>query len=109
MAVTSGQSPETYRTESRLDPAAGADPGFPTRSSLAFEGTVDRTPAGWIVRIPVRAEDVWVEKQTFVMEEVRVRRDGQMHTAQVEGQTRREELRVENVAKPGRARTARSK
>jgi len=109
MAATPHDATDVRRTKSRAEPPPRADHAGPTRNSLAFEGTIDRTPTGWVVQIPVRAEDVWVEKQTFVVEEVRLSRDEQVLTRKVEGQTRREELRVDNVPKPGRPRAPRSK
>jgi uncharacterized protein (TIGR02271 family) len=107
MAITPRKASDARGTESRAGEEPRLDRANSNRQSLAFEGTVDRTPTGWIVRVPVRAEEVWVDKQTFVAEEVRVSRDEQVRTKEVEGQTRREELRVDDVPKPKRARTPR--
>ncbi len=64
-------------------------------SVAALGGQLERGSAGWVVRVPLRAEHVTVERQTYVVEEVAVRTAPVEDTTRVEEAVRREELRVQ--------------
>jgi stress response protein YsnF len=64
--------------------------------SLPLEASARSTgEAGWVVRLPVRAEQVEVEKRVVVYEQVRVRSRGDHDVRRVTANIRREELRVD--------------
>ncbi|MBV8083286.1 MAG: DUF2382 domain-containing protein [Chloroflexi bacterium] len=62
--------------------------------ALPLEGQLERMPDGWFIRLPVRKEDVRVEKRVVVYEEVDIRREYVEDVVHVDEQVRREELDV---------------
>ncbi len=74
-----------------------ADLRAPLRRPRPLEAKLEPAPRGWTVRLPVRAEEVRVEKQTVVVEEVVVRTRPVQETVRVDETVRREELRVETT------------
>jgi len=68
--------PSPYRAadldEDYADQAPGRQPPS-RRSTLPLGAQPLRTPSGWSIRLRVRAENVWVEKQAHAVEEVTVR------------------------------------
>jgi len=75
--------------------ALGFDIPELTRRTLALEA--DRQSLGNVltIRLPVRAEDVTVDKQAFVTEEVAVRPSRVDDVVRIEETIRREQLRVD--------------
>jgi len=68
--------PSPYRATDLDEDDANQAPGRrpPSRgSTLPLGAQPLRTPCGWSIRLPVRAEQVWVEKQARAVEEVTVR------------------------------------
>jgi len=65
------------------------------RRVLPLDHVVERLGRGWRVRLPVRAEQVTVNKRTFVAEEVVVRARPVEDVVRVDETVRREELRVD--------------
>src|SRR5581483_12033636 len=59
---------------------------------LRLEASVQRNGDGWTIRLPVRVEEVHVQKRVVVYEEVEIRREYVEEVAQVDGTIRREEL-----------------
>ena len=74
-----------------------ADLRAPLRRPLPLQARIEPAPRGWTIRLPVRAEHVRVEKQTFVAEEVVVRTRPVQDTVRVDETVRREEVRVETT------------
>lgn len=64
------------------------------RRPLALQAEVAGYAAGWLVRLPVRAERITVTKEPFVREDVRVWRATQADSVAVRDTVRREVLRV---------------
>jgi stress response protein YsnF len=67
--------PSPYRaTDFEDEPAAASGPyGGQRGSALPLAAQPLRTERGWTVRLPVRAEHVWVEKRAQAVEQVTVR------------------------------------
>ena len=63
---------------------------------LPLDARVERAGSGWRVRIPVRAEQVHVEKQSVVAEQVVVRKRTTEERARLDADLRREELEVDS-------------
>jgi stress response protein YsnF len=63
--------------------------------SLPSEARIDRSESGWSIRLPLRREEVRLEKRTVVGERVVVRRARVSDVARIQGTIKREELRVE--------------
>ncbi len=82
---------------SQLKPANGrADRDrWSDADRLPLEARVERAGSGWRVRLPVRAEEVQVEKQSVVAEHVVVRRRTAEERARVDAALRREELDID--------------
>lgn len=57
---------------------------------------LERTETGWAIRLPLRREEVRVEKRTVVAERVHIRRQAVQDVEHVTGDIRREQLRVES-------------
>ncbi len=71
------------------DPDWGDD-----RQPLPLEALVERRPYGWVIRLPVGAEELVVEKQWVVAEQVSVRTRPIEDVVRVDETVRREELKV---------------
>ena len=65
------------------------------RQPLPLEAAIERWPRGWVIRLPVGAEELVVEKQWVVAEQVVVRTRPVEDVVQVDETVRREELKVE--------------
>jgi len=63
--------------------------------SLPLEGSPELLPHGVILRLPVRAEQVTVHKQAFVVEEAVVRADRSGRVVRIEEDFQREELVID--------------
>jgi hypothetical protein len=78
--------------------AAGAprdpDAPRPASSALPLESSEVRSDRGWSVRLPVRAEQVSVDKQVVVYERVQVGRHEVQDQVRLHANIRKEELRV---------------
>ena len=70
-------------------------PGSATPRLLPLEATRTIDGRGWLIRLPVRAEQVRVSKQVVVRERVSVRRQLVPGLARVQAEIRRERLRVD--------------
>ena len=68
-----------------------------SRQLLPQEATIERTPGGWSVRIPVTAERISVDKRVVVREELLARPQSREETASVTETVAREELRAEGL------------
>jgi len=62
---------------------------------LPLEASIERSPQGWSIRLPVRAEQVEIEKRVVVVEEVVVGRQRVEDVVRIEATTQREYLDVE--------------
>ena len=108
--------------EANLEPEGnlaprGRPPAQPGRP-LPLEATTEPRPGawvgGWVVRLPLRAEEITVDKQTVVVEEVAVQRRQLKEVIRPSETVRREELRLETAGDlevtplmdPGAAQTA---
>lgn len=61
-----------------------------------FEGVVERAPSGgWLIRVPLRREDVRLEKRTVIAERLVISRRQVQDVEQVQADVRREQLRVD--------------
>jgi len=70
--------------------------GMAASPELALEASVQRTDAGgWRIRLPIRREEVCVEKVTVVAEEVDIRLERIDTVERVEAGLRHEELVVD--------------
>ena len=67
----------------------------PAERPLPLEAHVEPTAGGWSIRLPLRAEDVTVDKRTVVVETVTVRRGQVEEVMQHDETLRRERLRIE--------------
>jgi len=72
------------------DPDWGDD-----RQPLPLEAAIERWPRGWVIRLPVGADELVVEKQWVVAEQVAVRTRPVEDVVQIDETVRREELKVE--------------
>jgi uncharacterized protein (TIGR02271 family) len=61
-----------------------------------LEARIERTASGWSIRVPLRREEVVVDKRTVLAERVVIRRAAVEDVRQVEADVRRERLRVES-------------
>ena len=59
---------------------------------------VDRTEHGWSIRVPLRREEIRIEKRTVIGERVLIRRRPVADVERVKAQLKREELSVEGHA-----------
>jgi uncharacterized protein (TIGR02271 family) len=64
------------------------------REGLPVEADCTSVAGGWVVRLPVRAEQVTVTTELVVYERVLVRRRRVGEIARIETEVRREELRA---------------
>lgn len=75
------------------------EPGEPTAEmpgrALPLQASVDALDGGWAVRLPVRAEQVTVTKETVVIEDVRIWRASHEETRQVTASVREERLHID--------------
>ena len=62
--------------------------------ALALDSSPAPSERGWSVRLPVRAEQISIDKQVVVYERVAVRRNEIEQQAHLQVNVRREELRV---------------
>jgi hypothetical protein len=74
-------------------------PGGRLGPLLPLEAQIERSNGGWRIRLPVRAEQVKVEKRVVVAEEVRIWKDRVPEVARVEGDVHREELVVRPIGR----------
>jgi uncharacterized protein (TIGR02271 family) len=65
-----------------------------TRAPLPIEAKPVLTQDAWSVRLPVRAEEITIAKQTVIRERVLVKRTRAQDFARVDAVLRREELRT---------------
>jgi stress response protein YsnF len=75
------------RSEAAIPPLAAPE--------LLLEASVPADAQGWVVRLPVRAEHIEVEKQSVVYERVVVRRGEVDDVERVDTSIRRETLNIE--------------
>jgi len=61
---------------------------------LPLEAHAEPTAAGWAVRLPVRAEEIRIDRQAVVVEQVVVRAETVEEMVRLEAPVRHEELRV---------------
>jgi stress response protein YsnF len=87
---------------SRREPATAAARTTPSLETgprsgqrLPLQALVDRTERGVRIRLTVRAEHVWVEKEAFVYEDVVVQQRPVEETVHAVGRVRNEELRTD--------------
>jgi uncharacterized protein (TIGR02271 family) len=66
----------------------------PARVPLPIEAQPVLAQDGWSVRLPVRAEEITISKQTVIRERVLVKRTRAQDFARVDAVLRREELRT---------------
>lgn len=66
----------------------------PLHDRLPIEGTPACTEHGWSIRLPVRAEEITITKQTVVQERIVLNRKGVQDVARVDAVLRREQLQV---------------
>jgi uncharacterized protein (TIGR02271 family) len=64
--------------------------------ALPLEAVVDPHGGGWSVRLPVRAEEVTVSKESVLLEEVRVLRAVRQETETVRATVQSERLKVDD-------------
>jgi len=67
--------------------------------ALPTEARIERTQSGWSIHLPLRREDVSLDKRTVVGEEVVVRRAREADVQRVQADIRREVPRVERFDK----------
>ena len=60
-----------------------------------LEARIERTAGGWSIRVPVRREEVTVDKRTVVAERVVIRRSAVEDVRHVDASLKRERLRVD--------------
>ena len=72
-----------------------APPAATAEQPLPLEARIEPTAGGWSIRLPLRAEDVAVDKRTVVAETVTVRRGQVEEVIQRDETIRRERLRIE--------------
>ena len=85
-----GPAPE----QSGLEPGESAEEEH--GRTLPLQAAVDAPVGGWVVRLPVRAEQVTVTKESVVIEDVRVWRASHEETRQVKASVREERLHVDS-------------
>ena len=61
----------------------------------ATDATIERTGQCWTIRLPLRREELRVEKRTVIAERLVIRRQTVADVARVQANVRREELRGE--------------
>ena len=92
----------TEATEASFPGARSTVPGFhrlAERSTdgerLRLEPNVTEDERGWMMRLPVRAEEIQVEKRAVIYERVVVRRASLRNIVRLEDTIRREELEID--------------
>lgn len=75
--------------------AAGESTMGRSTGPLQLEASVVPWERGWLVRLPVRAEHIQIDKQVVVYERAEVRRHQTEATERVGASIRREQVRVE--------------
>jgi uncharacterized protein (TIGR02271 family) len=68
-----------------------------SREALPSERAPERSRGGWSIRLPVRAEEVSIGKQTVVRERVVLKRKRIEDVARVTAVVRHEELRTNST------------
>ena len=70
--------------------------------SLPHEAHIDRLESGWAIRLPLRREEVRLEKRTVVGERVVIRRARVPDVERIQSNVKREQLRIEEqeLARP---------
>ena len=63
--------------------------------SQPLDAHLERTPDGWHIRLPLRREEVQIDKRTVVSERVVIRRAAVGDVRQVSANVKREQLRVD--------------
>ena len=72
------------------------DPNAPgSDAALPLESHMVGSERGWVMRLPVRAEQIMIAKQTVVHERVIVRRRQVQDRVRMDATTRREQLQLE--------------
>jgi uncharacterized protein (TIGR02271 family) len=61
-----------------------------------LDAHIERTANGWYIRLPLRREDVRIDKRTVVAERVVIRRASVEDVRRVEADLKRERLRVDS-------------
>jgi stress response protein YsnF len=72
----------------------------PDAGEAALEVAVERSGQSWTIRLPLRREELRVEKRTVIAERLIIRPQVVPDVARVEANLRREELRVEGDDQP---------
>ena len=62
----------------------------------SLEAHIERTANGWSIRVPLRREEVVVDKRTVLAERVVIRRSAVEDVRHVEAAVKRERLRVDS-------------
>ena len=62
----------------------------------SLEARIERTASGWSIRVPLRREEVVVEKRTVLAERVVIRRSAVEDVRHVDATVKRERLRVDS-------------
>ena len=93
------QPEANLETEGNSAPAVQhpAEPGRPLPLEATTEPWLGAWVGGWVVRLPLRAEEITVDKQTVVVEEVAVQRRQLKEVIRPSETVRREELRLETA------------
>ena len=90
---------KAFDRQSSGRPAASAratDPDWGDDAwQLPLEAEIERSTHGWVIRLPVRAEEVTVEKQSVAVERVAIRTRQVEEVVEVDETVRREQLQVE--------------
>lgn len=96
--MTPASHPEDTGSQSRRAAASSA------KRVLPLDAHVEATDGCWSIQLPVRAEQITVEKQTYVAERVIVRRREAREAVRHDDTVRREELRAVDDMLPRHAR-----
>jgi stress response protein YsnF len=77
-------------------PSKDAPPSSTAERTLPLEAKVEPAAGGWSIRLPLRAEEVTVDKRTVVAETLTVRRGQVKEVMHRDEMIRRERLRIES-------------
>jgi len=75
-------------------PLATAHETRERRGALPLEAQVEQAQDGWLIRLPMRAETITLDRQAVVVEQVVVRAETVQETVHLDASVRREELRM---------------
>lgn len=64
------------------------------RGALPLQAQVEPAKDGWLIRLPMRAEMITIDRQAVVVEQVVVRAETVQETVHLDASVRREELRM---------------